>query len=795
MVVHRQPLLLLAACCLVLAVGCAADTYVFSPYHVRSCRGGVPCRSGCAESCSADGKCAGGECTPFANACGARFCGLAEFCGADARCHRDTCAARRAECTAAKGQAERIECPRGSNYTSCEATKDRVFSCSVGNELLEWSCGSRMGLGIEDPDVFEQRRRHEIKAGKQQQHRQQQKSSKQQQQQQQSSKVGPTDYSAPSSSAAAAPPRRTLQQMSRAKAGLRPQTGAAISASGHSMQSAMTRSGAKPSGNSWSGGGLGAAAGLLTGGRGMGGLMSGLGTVLEMGSLGAGKSNAANNQAFDSVAAAYNSGAALGLGDSYGFPPNSQEELLDPNEKYAVLKGGAFANQAGGGNYNPYFSNYGPGVTASTTEPQPSFNSADGWPNTSNQLGGIALVALDRTYWPDAPANITYPCPEGFGEGMQIGPGIPCGVALTAIPANMLPTLNCGGATGQAPPFGGIPCAPVVIPKVPISGSGGSGQPIIAPAPTPGPVPVGGGVISPIPVITPPAGGGGVISPTPGATPVAGATPVPGAFVPVPSPAPGATPVTTGPVPVASQPVPVAGAPASSPVPVRPQWVWVDNAWVWTGEDEAGVQESGSYQDQVRLADYRGTVGVADGLGLVCLHHQPASCLPLNYHLDHHYHSKTNTLITHPSCTAPCTSPSPSPPVCRTQQLRRRQRRPPHQPPPPRSSPARLPVHPRRGHPPRDQSVHRLRAGHLCRRVAADVPQLQPRVRGGGEGDVLLQALRRGVVRAHAGLHRVLPVRRGDDQRQGGVKVQGGGSGGAAGGARGGCCCCSCSWR
>ncbi|KIZ05361.1 hypothetical protein MNEG_2594 [Monoraphidium neglectum] len=298
-------------------------------------------------------------------------------------------------------------------------------------------------------------------------------------------------------------------------------------------------------------------------------LLGGLGNMVGLNSN---DFSADSNLAYQQVASAYSLGAMTGaqaLGDGRdtfdGFPadPSGAGGLGVPGQPNAVFQGGA----AAGGNYNPYFDTYGPGTSAPTTQRPAAFSNTDGYPGSSNAMGGVALVAIDRTYWPDAPANITYPCPTGYGEGMQIAPGIPCGIALTAVPANMLPTIGCTGvANTQAPP-GGLPCGPAVVAKIPITGGAGTG-----------------GTASP---------SGPLIGPATGAAPGGGAgTPPPIAAVPPPI-----LPITGSPAPVAAPPI-LPPAPAPSPAPARPQWVWVNNEWVWAGTEESGrqVPESGSYQ-------------------------------------------------------------------------------------------------------------------------------------------------------------------------------------------------------
>lgn len=318
--------------------------------------------------------------------------------------------------------------------------------------------------------------------------------------------------------------------------------------------------------------------------------------------LGGGMESGATNLALQQVAQAYNLGRFTGGGsDTFsGFPDASSS---------AAQYGGALAGLGGrpvfqggaadpsGGNYNPAFGAYGPGFNAPLQDAPPGFtNNVDNYPDSSNAAGGVALIYIDRTYWPDAPANVTYPCPDGYGDGMQIAPGIPCGVPLTAVPANMLPTTGCNGLN---PPGGastvpaGLPCAPIVIPKIPITGtapgpaitpapgvpigsqpiSGGTGAPVPpaiqpqlpTPAPPPGGTPLPVLPPSPPPAIAPPAGPTIIGEPN---TPISGTLPITGGGTPPPSPPPA--------------------------TPAAPQWVWVNNEWVWSGGGDAKV-EAGRY--------------------------------------------------------------------------------------------------------------------------------------------------------------------------------------------------------
>jgi hypothetical protein len=57
------------------------------------------------------------------------------------------------------------------------------------------------------------------------------------------------------------------------------------------------------------------------------------------------------------------------------------------------------------------------------------------------RVQGTAMVTVPSWVSPNSP-NVTYPCPVGRGNGSMIAPGVPCGISMTAIPANMLPTVN-----------------------------------------------------------------------------------------------------------------------------------------------------------------------------------------------------------------------------------------------------------------------------------------------------------------------------------------------------------------
>jgi hypothetical protein len=54
---------------------------------------------------------------------------------------------------------------------------------------------------------------------------------------------------------------------------------------------------------------------------------------------------------------------------------------------------------------------------------------------------GSAMVTVPAWVSPNSP-NVTYPCPVGRGNGSIIAPGVPCGIAITSVPASMLPTMN-----------------------------------------------------------------------------------------------------------------------------------------------------------------------------------------------------------------------------------------------------------------------------------------------------------------------------------------------------------------
>jgi hypothetical protein len=57
------------------------------------------------------------------------------------------------------------------------------------------------------------------------------------------------------------------------------------------------------------------------------------------------------------------------------------------------------------------------------------------------RVQGTAMVTVPSWVSPNSP-NVTYPCPVGMGNGSIISPGVPCGISITAIPANLLPTMN-----------------------------------------------------------------------------------------------------------------------------------------------------------------------------------------------------------------------------------------------------------------------------------------------------------------------------------------------------------------
>lgn len=608
---------------------CTTRTFITAgvhayPLHVHMCKGGVACKSGCSSSCDADGNCAGGTCSAFINACGKGFCGLAQFCGADLRCHPDTCSERLAQCRAAKGRPQPVSCPKNSTFEWCVATHDEQFSCKWGNGLVEAKCGSVVSWGFEaspaDDKVNGEEQQHTRQRNEQQwrrfilhshDHKESPDAHQQpQQQRQQQAQLQPQQQHDQ------ALLRRSLLQMAGGQQGSYPSKAYTKMASG--------------AGGSTSGGGSGTTIwspirNTLTN-MAVNRVANWMG--VNTNSL---TDTSLSDQAYQQVANAYNVGRTTGLGDSYGFPSSSTSSLASNLGPYSSMVGnlgstgtsgsilgntlapqygsGVYGNGlngpldtsgmstvfnggvADGGNYNPYYDTQGPGFNAATTDTPDSFNNVDGWPQTSNQQGGVALVYIDRTYWPDAPANVTYPCPDGYGDGMQIGPGIPCGIPLTAIPANMLPTINCGGAAAQPSPYGGIPCAPVVVPKVPISGT--SGGPIITPAPgtPPGTAPITGAA-------PPPA-----IGPV-GTPPIAGPP-----LQPIPTPSP---PPAIGGLAPASPPISGAtGAPLQpTPTTKTGQWVWVDNAWVWHSVEDDGTAtlESGSYHTN-QVGVVQGVVG------------------------------------------------------------------------------------------------------------------------------------------------------------------------------------------
>lgn len=65
---------------------------------------------------------------------------------------------------------------------------------------------------------------------------------------------------------------------------------------------------------------------------------------------------------------------------------------------------------------------------------------------------GTALVFMPASAAPNSP-NVTYPCPVGRGNGSIIGPGVPCGIPVTAVPASMLPTMDGMLAAVNLAPF------------------------------------------------------------------------------------------------------------------------------------------------------------------------------------------------------------------------------------------------------------------------------------------------------------------------------------------------------
>lgn len=55
------------------------------------------------------------------------------------------------------------------------------------------------------------------------------------------------------------------------------------------------------------------------------------------------------------------------------------------------------------------------------------------------RVQGTAMVTVPSWVSPNSP-SVTYPCPANMGNGTIISPGVPCGIAITAIPARLLPT-------------------------------------------------------------------------------------------------------------------------------------------------------------------------------------------------------------------------------------------------------------------------------------------------------------------------------------------------------------------
>lgn len=94
--------------------------------------------------------------------------------------------------------------------------------------------------------------------------------------------------------------------------------------------------------------------------------------------------------------------------------------------------GGLTAGVYGGGWVGPYNMQTGQyGMGGNYGFARPYFGRAQ----------GSAVVLMPANQNPNSP-NITYPCPGGRGNGSIISPGVPCGIALTAVPASMLPTMN-----------------------------------------------------------------------------------------------------------------------------------------------------------------------------------------------------------------------------------------------------------------------------------------------------------------------------------------------------------------
>ena len=196
-----------------------------------------------------------------------------------------------------------------------------------------------------------------------------------------------------------------------------------------------------------------------------------------------------------------------------------------------------YPQQAPGGyaRYGPYTVRWGGGSVDGGFAAGTGLSVGTGYTPYYGSAAGTAVVYLPSSYSPLAGPTVTYPCYSGAPPGTPIGPGLPCGVNLTAVPAAALPTVN------------GWPVGPIATPPATF---------------TPGPSPVG---------------------PTPGVPPAI--TPTPGGPTPIPAPGVSPRPPGTASFTVASVPnvrmesaavrravnpaTVVPGSPASPVAPVR----------------------------------------------------------------------------------------------------------------------------------------------------------------------------------------------------------------------------------